>query len=302
MRSTKYNGLQKVLGISGLFLMAGLWAACSLIVADGKDNDPCGDGFCSPNENPFNCSQDCAEGVCGNHVCEYPDPVDGDCPADCGNLPYCHDGNCDGAETAQNCPHDCDGVPGCPNGVCDPLETETTCHDDCKLDDCPNGNCEMWENSVTCPQDCGASCGNDVAEDGEVCDGNDLRDETCMSLGRGGGVLGCTVNCTFNFAECETGADDGQPCALDFECAGGICLKGDVGGVDMGNGYCSGDCNGGTCFGGGECSTDGPANIEYGISMLCYDYCGHSNECRTAEGHECVEGTEFDFCWIDGMM
>jgi hypothetical protein len=47
-----------------------------------------------------------------------------------------------------------------------------------------------------------ASCGNGVAEDGEVCDGNDLKGRTCASIGYGGGAVGCSEDCSFDTGAC----------------------------------------------------------------------------------------------------
>ena len=66
----------------------------------------------------------------------------------------------------------------------------------------------------TCTSDCmlntfGCSgstsdCGDGVAEGLEECDGDDLRDETCGSLGYGGEGLAC-AGCVFDVAACTTG-------------------------------------------------------------------------------------------------
>ncbi len=40
-----------------------------------------------------------------------------------------------------------------------------------------------------------ATCGNDVVEGDEVCDGTDLDGETCASQGFDGGTLSCNANC-----------------------------------------------------------------------------------------------------------
>ena len=56
-----------------------------------------------------------------------------------------------------------------------------------------------------------AICGNGKAEGDELCDGTDLRGETCSSVGDGmytEGTLSCTRTCTFNLSKC-TGGDSG---------------------------------------------------------------------------------------------
>ena len=56
-----------------------------------------------------------------------------------------------------------------------------------------------------------AKCGNGVAEGDELCDGHDLRSQTCTSATQGvmsGGTLSCKSDCTFNVSAC-TGEEDG---------------------------------------------------------------------------------------------
>jgi len=53
------------------------------------------------------------------------------------------------------------------------------------------------------------SCGNNVKETGEQCDGFDLAEETCISLGFTGGVLNCNANCTLNTSVCTSGGGGG---------------------------------------------------------------------------------------------
>jgi len=53
------------------------------------------------------------------------------------------------------------------------------------------------------------SCGNGVAEGDEQCDGEDLKDVTCVSLGEGGGTLLCDPEtCTFDVSMCTTCCHD----------------------------------------------------------------------------------------------
>lgn len=49
----------------------------------------------------------------------------------------------------------------------------------------------------------GAVCGNNVKEQGEVCDGTDVNSQTCSTQGFNGGTLGCAANClSFNTSSC----------------------------------------------------------------------------------------------------
>lgn len=49
-------------------------------------------------------------------------------------------------------------------------------------------------------------CGNNVAEDGEDCDGSDLVGNSCITLGfGGGGTLSCDIACAFDTSACVPG-------------------------------------------------------------------------------------------------
>ena len=45
-------------------------------------------------------------------------------------------------------------------------------------------------------------CGDNVAQGAEACDGTDLRNKTCLSLGFAGGTLSCAPGCTFETGAC----------------------------------------------------------------------------------------------------
>lgn len=49
----------------------------------------------------------------------------------------------------------------------------------------------------------GPVCGNDVQEGDEACDGTDLADQTCATLGFPGGALMCDQACAFDFTSCD---------------------------------------------------------------------------------------------------
>jgi len=73
-----------------------------------------------------------------------------------------------------------------------------------------------------------ATCGNDLQEGAEVCDGIDLAGETCQTLGFDAGLLSCNPGCDgFDTADCST-------------CGNNICEP--VGGEDCLS--CPDDCNG----------------------------------------------------------
>jgi len=69
-------------------------------------------------------------------------------------------------------------------------------------------------------------CGNDLAEEGEACDGTDLRSETCESLGLGEGTLACNSDCTYDRSGCESG----PVCGNGILEAGESCDSTDLGG------------------------------------------------------------------------
>ena len=54
----------------------------------------------------------------------------------------------------------------------------------------------------------GGTCGNGDLDDGEQCDGDQLRGETCSSLGEASGMLACR-NCAFDTSMCGSGSDSG---------------------------------------------------------------------------------------------
>jgi cysteine-rich repeat protein len=49
----------------------------------------------------------------------------------------------------------------------------------------------------------GGTCGNGVAEPGELCDGDDVRGRSCQDLGFDTGEARCTANCTFDTSGCS---------------------------------------------------------------------------------------------------
>lgn len=53
-------------------------------------------------------------------------------------------------------------------------------------------------------------CGNGETELGEECDGEDLADETCETLGLGTGTLACAGDCTFDVTGCSGEAQCGN--------------------------------------------------------------------------------------------
>ncbi len=142
----------------------------------------CGNGELAPD-----LGEECDDGW-ENHSATEPDR----CRPDC-RLPRCHDGVVD---TAEECARGTDMAPTCSDfgfthGV-------ARCLPDCQLD----------------VRSCGV-CGDGVADGShggqpafEICDGADLRGQTCDSVGRGGGVLRCTSRCTLDTYGCAVPVPD----------------------------------------------------------------------------------------------
>lgn len=89
-----------------------------------------------------------------------------------------------------------------------------------------------------------AGCGNGTLEVGEVCDGSNLNNQTCASLGAGDGVLACLPGCrAFNFTGCNGSCVpdcSGRECGLDPHCSTscGTCTVG----ACNANGQCVDSC------------------------------------------------------------
>ncbi len=72
-----------------------------------------------------------------------------------------------------------------------------------------------------------AECGNDLVEAPEPCDGTDLNQQTCRTLGYDSGTLACNADCTaFNEAACVTSEVCGNNTAAGPELCDGTDLKG----------------------------------------------------------------------------
>ena len=76
---------------------------------------------------------------------------------------------------------------------------------------CGDGECTGNEDDCGTQYYCGLDCppcpecGNDVAEQGEVCDGLDHNEQTCISRGFDGGELYCAIDClSFDESSCIT--------------------------------------------------------------------------------------------------
>lgn len=167
--------------------------------------------------------------------------------------------------------------------------------------------------------DGGALCGNGVAVDGEECDGDDLGEASCESLGYAGGDLRCLPDCTLDKSACVEAAcgngtiDSGEDCD-GADIAGQTCDGlGFVGGGALG---CTATCE----FDTTDCSACGDGAVDAdeecdgsdlngvdcggrgftGGTLACDDACGfdesgcHDATCGdgTAEGSEDCDGSD----------
>ncbi len=110
-------------------------------------------------------------------------------------------------------------------------------------------------------------CGNGRVDVGEECDGGELQDATCASLGYSGGTLTCGAECTYDFSDCTT------LCGNGFVEGGESC---DDGNTDADDG-CSSTC---VVEDGWTCDDESPS--------ACGTFCGDG----TAVGDEACDGDE----------
>lgn len=75
------------------------------------------------------------------------------------------------------------------------------------------------------------SCGNNILEEKEYCDGIELAGETCASFGFSLGTLACNAYCTFDISGCYNPGDSSEDSENDSECvltSFYACNQGDV--------------------------------------------------------------------------
>ncbi|MCA9705291.1 MAG: PT domain-containing protein [Myxococcales bacterium] len=95
------------------------------------------------------------------------------------------------------------------------------------------------------PTTAGPTCGDDVAEGDEVCDGSDLGDNTCQAEGFDGGELACAADCSaFDtrgclMAVCGDGIAVGDEPCDGIDVADATCMSE---GFDSGTVACNDDC------------------------------------------------------------
>jgi hypothetical protein len=169
-------------------------------------NGMCGNGVVDPGE-------DCEPALFStllteDKLCSKFPPHTGPSLVQCGATSCLYDfGGCDGAP-APVCGNgiveeneQCDGrgrrIPACVELSPAYVAGVLGCHDDCSFD---ISQCERCD---------GAKCGNGLAEGTEACDGNDLRGQSCQSIGWLFGTLKCSPICNVDDSGCTGGCVPG---------------------------------------------------------------------------------------------
>ncbi len=163
------------------------------------------------------------------------------------------------------------------------------------------------------------SCGNGVLENWEKCEGSDLRDVTCASLGYEQGEVSCDPSCAIDISDCSlaencaSSIDEDQDGALscaDSDCSGSpACVPGTLAigapctahtdcaadngapncirGSSYPEGYCSQSCNvmAGDCPDGTLCLGTFESNATEIWAGSCHKMCAVTSDCR--DGYLC---------------
>ncbi|MBU1239050.1 hypothetical protein KKF84_12840 [Myxococcota bacterium] len=273
----------------------------------GKDS--CGDGVIDPGEE---CDgEDLGEMSCnflgyhgGQIVCDeecHFDLTECEAAGSCGDGLIQESEECDGSDlNSQTCVSLEIGF----------LSGTLTCADDCQFNYeqclseavCGDGSVELTEecdgtnlNEATCNSlgyhggtlSCSGECSFNVSDcepfgkcpDGEIqemyedCDGTNLNEETCLTLGYNGGELTCDNTCHFDLSECEDSGICGDGTGDPLEECDGSDLKGQTC-QSQGHEY------GGTLGCTPSCTLD---------TSLCLGFCGDS-DIQSTQGESC-DGT-----------
>ena len=220
--------------------------ACGNTCSEGA---VCFGGACKCVGNMVNCDGECVDvstsmtncGVCGN-AC--PDYLNADLHL---STSYCSGGRCYTVCESGYTNHDSDISNGCEyssyycgNGVIDPGEL---CDGYAlNMQTCKTVLGDNYSGAVHCQEGClgfdtsecvslvsSAVCGNNVAEDGELCDGTDLKGKTCASIfGEDSVGTPACVNCTtIDAGSCtNTGTTEPAGCTDgEFQCKGQVLQK-----------------------------------------------------------------------------
>ncbi len=160
-----------------------------------------------------------------------------------------------------------------------------------------------------------AGCGNDVVDDGELCDGADLGGQDCLGQGFEDGTLACAADClSYDTAACTmAGCGDntasgkevcdgtdlgGATCKSEGLGSGTLACAANCGGFDTSD--CGASCGDGSVDGSEVCDgngVDGESCVSQGFSSgqlgcnadcLTFDF----SACGTC-GNDIIDGTEF---------
>ena len=147
-----------------------------------------------------------------------------------------------------------------------------------------------------------STCGNNITEPGEVCDGTDLGTATCDTLNCDpGGALACNITCDgFDKSGCSNciSCDNDGLCELGEDCNNcpGDCAGGSTSGATCGNGVCEAG-NGEDCV---SCPADcnGVTGGKPSNRYCCGDTTPCSDSRCTTGGNSCttVPVTPGSFC------
>jgi hypothetical protein len=122
------------------------------------------------------------------------------------------------------------------------------------------------------PEEPSVECGNDIIEDGEVCDGTNLNSQTCVGQGFDSGTLACAIDCSgYDTSQCV-----GESCQESWTCG----LWSD----------CIGESRTRTCIDENNCGTNFTRPVEV---RSCESLCDEDWVCTWSS---CVAGTQTKIC------